>query len=122
MVDIISAAKDLKWLTFPTLNRLFTYAHALNQEVDFQVIPEQNSFVGFNKSYGIEILRTGIANGKEIVKPILKHPTEGVSCGAVSKVNGSDLAVGMTNGFIRFFNTSSKEFTAVQFRPDKSSE
>lgn len=122
MVDTISTAKDLKWLTFPTLKSLSTYAHALNQEVDFQVIPGQNSFVGFNKSYGIELLRTGIANGQRIVKPILKHPIEGVSCGAVSKVSGSDLAVGMKNGFIRLFNTSSNEFTGVQFKPDKPSE
>lgn len=122
MVDIISAAKDFKWLTFPTLNTHSTYTHALNQEVDFQVILEENSFVGFNKGYGIEILRTGIANGNELVKSISKHPTEGISCGAVSKVSAGELAVGMKNGFIRLFSASSNAFTGIQFKPDKPSE
>lgn len=121
MFDVISTAKNTKWLAFPTLNTHATRSHALNQEVDFQVTSDQNVFVAFNKSYGIELLHAGIANGERIVKPIQKYPTDGLSCGAVSKVTGN-LAIGMTNGFIRFFDIAANDFTSVKFKPDKNSE
>lgn len=122
MFDVISSAKSTRWLSFPTLDIHSTHPHAFKQDVDFQLTPEQNMFVQFNKSYGVEILQTGIANGKRIVASIKKFEVEDLSSGAVSKVTGNSLAIGMRNGVIRFFDRAANEFTPVKFKPDKISK
>lgn len=122
MFDVISAGRNTKWLAFPTLSSHSTYSHTLNQEVDFQVVPRQNVFVGFNKSYGFELLQTGIVAGQKIVKPIKKQPIAELSCGAVSKTTGNELALGVKNGDVRVFDIRSNDFTAVKLRADRSSE
>lgn len=122
MFDVISAGKSTKWLAFPTLSAHSTYAHTLNQEVDFQVVPQQNTFVGFNKSYGFELLQTGIADDQKVVRAVKKQPVAELSCGTVSKATGHELAVGMKNGDVRVFDTRFNDFTSVKLRADKSSK
>lgn len=121
MFDVISSGKNTKWLEFPTLNTNSTYAHTLNEEIDFQVQPRQNIVVGFNKSYGFELLQTGSLTDRKIIKPIKKQPVENLSCGAVSKTTGNELAIGLKNGDIRVFDIRSNDFTSAKLKADKSS-
>lgn len=119
MLDVVSTAKNTNWFSFPTLCTKGTYSHVENQDVDFQVIPNQNSFIEFNKKFGFELLRTVHSNGKSIVQRVSKRQIENLSCGAVSKTTGDDFAIGLSTGYIRIFNIKSNDFTPVKFKPEK---
>ncbi|XP_031619153.1 uncharacterized protein LOC116338185 isoform X2 [Contarinia nasturtii] len=119
MFDVIATAKNTQWLSFPTLNSTYSYSHVANDAVDFQVIPSKNCFVEFNKKFGFELLRTINIDGKDAIQRIKKRKVDDVSCGAIAKVNGEEIALGMTTGFIRLFNVTSGEFLPHKFKPDR---
>lgn len=119
MFDIISTAKCTQWNSFPTLRSMHTYSHVSNETVDFQVIPGKNCFVEFNKKFGFELLRTVNKDNKDIIQRIKKRQVDDLSCGAISKVSGGQIALGMTTGFIRMFNVQTGDFVPIKFKPDR---
>lgn len=119
MFDVIVTAKNTQWLTFPNLNSKYTYPHVNDESVDFQVIPSKNCFVEFNKKFGFELLRTTSGSGKELIQRVKKRRVEDISCGAIAKVNGKEIAVGLTTGVIRLFDVRSCEYMPIKFQPDR---
>lgn len=119
MFDVIATAKNTQWLSYPGLFSNYTYSHVENDAVDFQVIPGKNIFVGFNKKFGFELLRTVNHDGKDIIQRIKKRKLDDVSCGAITKTNGDEIALGMTTGFIRMFSVTSGEMAPHKFKPDR---
>lgn len=119
MFDVISTAKNTQWNSFPTLCSKYSYSHVANEAVDFQVIPGKNCFVEFNKKFGFELLRTVNKDNKELIQRIKKRQVDDLSCGAISKVNGGEIALGTTTGFVRLFSVQSGDFVPVKFKPDR---
>ncbi|XP_031619157.1 uncharacterized protein LOC116338189 [Contarinia nasturtii] len=119
MFDVIATAKKTQWLSFPTLSSKYTHPHVGDETVDFQVIPGKNCFVEFNKKFGFELLRTINSDGKEQIQRIKKRRVDDISCGAIAKVNGEEIALGMTTGIIRFFHVRSGEYMPIKFQPDR---
>lgn len=119
MFDVISSAKNTQWFSFPSLCTKYTYSHVANETVDFQTIPGRNAFTEFNKKSGFELLRTVSKDYVESIQRIKKRQIEDLSCGAVSKLYGSELAIGMSTGLIRIFSIEKAEFIPAKFKPDK---
>lgn len=119
MFDVISAAKDTQWLTFPSLSTKYKHPHVANEEIDFQVVPGKNYYVEFNKKFGFELLRTVNKDGKDMIQRAKKRQFDDLSCGAISKLCGSEIAIGQTTGFIRIFSTQTGDYMPYKFTPDR---
>lgn len=119
MFDVISTAKCTQWSSFPKLCSISSYKHVANEAVDFQVIPGKNCFVEFNKKFGFELLRTVNKDNKETIQRIKKHQVIDISCGAIAKGSGAEIAIGLTTGFIRLFNLQSGDYIPIKFKPDR---
>lgn len=119
MFDVISTAKNTQWLSFPTLCSKYTHSHVANEAVDLQVVPGKNYFAEFNRKFGFEVLRTTNKDNKDIIQRAKKRQFEDLSCGAISKLCGSEIAIGMTTGFIRIFSTQASDFMPFKFKPDR---
>lgn len=119
MFDVIATAKNTKWLSFPTLCTKYTHSHICDEAGDLQVVPGKNCFVEFNKKFGFELLRTINQNNKESFQRIKKRHVDDISCGAITKVCGGQIAIGLNTGFIRLFNVKSGEYVPFKFRPDR---
>lgn len=119
MFDVISTAKNTQWSSFPTLCSKYTHSHVANETVDFQVIPGKNCFVEFNKKFGFELMRTINKDNKEVIQRIKKRQVDDISCGSISKTSGSEIAIGMTTGFIRLYNVQNGEYIPFKFKPDR---
>lgn len=119
MFDVISTAKNTQWNSFPTLCSKYSYTHVANEAVDFQVVPGKKCFVEFNKKFGFELLRTVNKNSKELIQRIKKRQVDDLSCGAISKVSGGEIALGTTTGFVRLFSVESGDYVPVKFKPDR---
>lgn len=119
MFDVISSAKNTQWLSFPNLCTKYTYSHVANEAVDFQLIPDRNCFAEFNKKSGFELIRTVSKNNVDSIQRIKKRLIDDLSCGAVSKAFGSELAIGMTTGLIQIFSIAKGEFLPLKIKPNK---
>ena len=64
-------------------------------------------------------MRTINKDNKEIIQRIKKRQVDDISCGAISKVGGAEIAIGKTTGFIRLFNVQSGDYLPVKFKPDR---
>lgn len=119
MFDVISAAKNTQWLSFPRSCTKYSYSHVANEDIDFQVVPGKNYFAEFNKKSGFELLRTTNKDGKDIIQRAKKRELDDLSCGAISKLYGSEIAIGLTTGFIRIFSTQTGDYMPYKFKPDR---
>lgn len=120
MLDIVSTEYNTEWLSFPSLTRKRLYPNSINQIVDFQVIPnKRNVFAVFNKKCSFELLRAASNAESHKLQRIKKGRVDDLSCGAVSKMYGSELAIGMSTGFIKIFSVESGQFMPFRFRPDQ---
>lgn len=120
MFDVISSAKNTQWSLFPTLCSKYTLSHVANASVDFEVIPDKNCFVGFNKKFGFELMRTRVCpeDNKEVIQRIKKRQIDDISCGAITS-SGEQIAVGMTTGIIRLFSVQTAKPDSLKFKPDR---
>lgn len=118
MFDVISTADTTEWHSFPDLNTKCSYSHVANGTVDFQVIPNRNYFALFNRKFGLEFLRTVIKDATNDIQRIKKRQINDLVCGAISKIHGSELALGMSSGVIRLFSIKSGQYTPFKYRPD----
>lgn len=120
MLDIISTEYSTEWLSFPSLTRKCFYPSTFNQVVDFQVIPHnRNVFAVFNKKSSFELLRAVNKAESHKIQRLMKGQVDDLSCGAVSKLYGSELAIGTSTGFIKIFSVESNQFLPFKFRPDQ---
>lgn len=119
MYDVISTAKNTQWLSFPTLNPKCQYSHVANETVDFQVFPGTNGFVEFNKSFGFELLRAISKDNKDVIQRVKKRQFSDLSCGCISKLCGSEIAIGTTTGTIRIFSVKTGDYMPIKFKPDR---
>lgn len=119
MLDVISTSKNTQWSSFPTLCTQQSYSHVANDAVDFQVIPGKNCFAEFNKKFGFELLRTVNKDGKQLIQRIKKRKVDDLSSGAISKVLGNEIAIGLTTGYVRFFGVETADFLPYKFKPDR---
>lgn len=120
MFDVISTSKNTQWLTFPSLNSKCTsYSHVGNESVDFQVIPGQSGFAEFNKSFGFELLRAINKDNKDVIQRVKKRQFTDLSCGAISKLCGSEIAIGTITGNIRIFSVQNGDYMPIKFKPDR---
>lgn len=119
MLDVISAAKNTQWLSFPTLCSKYIHSHVANEAVDLQIVPGKNYFAEFNKKFGFEVLRTTSKDNVDIIQRAKKRQFDDLSCGAISKLCGSEIAIGMTTGFIRIFSTQTGDYMPFKFKPDR---
>lgn len=119
MFDVISSAKNTQWSTFPTLWSKSTYSHVANEAVDFQVIPGKNCFAQFNKKFGFELLRTHNNDNKELIQRIKKRHVNEITCGAIAKLCGSEISIGLSTGFVKIFSLEKNDYMPFSFRPDR---
>lgn len=119
MFDVISSAKNTQWFSFPSLCTKYTYSHVANEAVDFQTLQGRNCFAEFNKKSGFELLRTVSKDYVESIQRIKKRQIEDLSCGAVSKLYGSELAIGMSTGIVRIFSIEKGDYIPTKFKADK---
>lgn len=119
MLDVITSGKNTQWHTFPNLNTKCTYSHIDNEQVDFQVVPGHNCFLEINKKSGFELLRAHNKDGTDIFQRLKKRQLDDLYCGATSKTYGSQLALGMSTGFIRIFDVQTGDFRPNKIKPGK---
>lgn len=119
MFDVISSAHSTEWLSFPSLTPKCSYPNVNNQIVDFQVIPNKNCFALFNRKSNFELMRAVSRTESHKLQRIKKGKTDDLSCGAIAKLYGSELALGMDTGFVRLFSVQSGQFMPFKFRPDQ---
>lgn len=119
MFDVISTSKSTQWLSFPSLNSKCTYSHVANEAVDFRVVPDKNGFVEFNKSFGFELLRAINKDNKDVIQRVKKRQFTDLSCGAISKLCGSEIALGTIAGNIRIFSVQNGDYMPIKFKPDR---
>lgn len=120
MFDLISTAHSTEWLSFPNLSIKYSYPNPNNQIVDCQVIPNRNCFALFNRTSNFELLRTVIQPDRNQIQRIKKGKADELSCGALSKLYGSELALGMNTGFVRLFSVQAGQFMPFKFRPNQT--
>lgn len=120
MLDVITSGKNTQWHTFPNLHTKCTYSHIANEPVDFQVVPGHNCFLEINRKSGFELLRARNKDGTDLFQRIKKRQLDDLYCGATSKIYGSQLALGMSTGFIRIFDVQSGDFRPNKIKPGKT--
>lgn len=120
MLDLISTAHSTEWLSFANLSTKYSYSNPNDQIVDCQVIPNRNCFALFNRKSNFELLRTVIQPDLNKIQRIKKGRADELSCGAISKLYGSELALGMDTGFVRLFSVQSGQFLPFKFRPNQT--
>lgn len=117
---MISSGKNTQLHSYPNLETKYTYPHAGDESTDFQVIQDRNCFVEINKKVGFELLRTVTKNGDNSIQRLKKRQLpDDLACGAVSKLYGNQIALGMTNGYVRLFDVQSGEFMNAKLKPDR---
>lgn len=119
MLEIISSGKNTQLHTFPILTTKCTYSHVGNEDVDFQVFSGTNVFLEVNRKSGFELLRTQCRNGIDNIQRIKKRQLDDLYCAATSKVDIRDVALGLSTGFIKFFNINTGEILPNKFAPGK---
>lgn len=118
MLDVISSGKNTQWHTFPNLHTKCTYSHIANEPVDFQVVPGYNCFLEINRKSGFELLRARTKDGTDMFQRLKKCQLDDLYCGATSRY-GSELALGMSTGFIRIFDVKTGDFRPNKIKPGK---
>lgn len=119
MVEIVSSGKNTQWHTFPNLQTKCTYSHIADEPIDFQLVAGRNCFLEVNKKSGFELLRTISKNGIGSIQRVKKRQMCDLQCGAPSKMFGSEIALGLSTGFIRIFSVQHNEFMPIKLKPDK---
>lgn len=117
MLEIISTGKNTQWHSFPNFHTKYSYSHINNEPVDFQVLPGKNIFLEINKKYGFELMRTYNKDGNDILQRVKKCQLDDLICGATTKTNTSEVALGLSTGFIRMFNISTSKFISSKLSP-----
>lgn len=118
MLELISSSRATQLHNFPNLETKFTYSHNANESEDFQFFSTKNAFVSFNwKSCSFELLRTSTKNNSDIIQRLKKRHIDDLKCGACSDIEKGEIALGLTTGFIRFFDIESAEFLPNRFKP-----
>lgn len=64
-------------------------------------------------------MRTINKDNKEIVQRIKKRKVDDISCGAIAKVGGAEIAIGKTTGFIRLYSLHTNDYVPIKFKPDR---
>lgn len=117
-MEIISSGRNTQLQQFPNLETKYTHSHNANDTEDFQFFSTKNAFVSFNrKSSSFELLRTSNKNDTDIIQRMKKRQVDDLSCGACSGIEKGEVAIGLTTGYIRFFDIESAEFIATKFKP-----
>lgn len=119
MVEIVSSGKNTQWHTFPNLRTKCTYSHIADEPIDFQLVGGRNCFLEVNKKSGFELLRTMSRNGNDLIQRVKKRQMCDLQCGAPSKMFGSEIALGLSTGFIRIYSLEHNEFMPIKLKPDK---
>lgn len=119
MFDVISSSKNTQWHSFPNLMTKYNYSHISNEPVDFQLITNRNYFLEVNKKSGFELLRTQSKNNVDIIQRVKKRQMDDLRYAAVSKMYGSEIALGLSNGMIRLFNLEQGDFMPLKLKPNK---
>lgn len=119
MVEVIASGKHTQWLSFPNLHTKCEYSHILNEPLDFQLMAGRNCFLEVNKKSGFELMRTVNKNGKDLIQRMIKRELSDLQSGAPSKMFGSEIALGLTTGFIRIFSINHSEFMPIKLKPDR---
>lgn len=119
MLEVLSSGKNTQWHSFPIFQTKCSYSHIANEPADFQVFPGHNCFLEINKKSGFELLRTYNKNGTDIIQRVKKRQMDDLYCGATTKTNGTEVALGLSTGFIRMFNVNSGDFLSSKLRPGK---
>lgn len=119
MFEVVSSAANTQWHTFPNLHTRCTYSHVGNEQVDFQLIGKRNCILEVNKKAGFELLRTYTKNNVDMIQRLKKRQMDDLQCGAASKVYGSEIALGLSTGFVRLFNIQSGEFLPIKLKPNE---
>lgn len=119
MLEVISAAENTQWHSFPNFATKYTYSHVANEKVDFELVPNRNYFVGINKKCGFEMLRTCRKNHVESIQRVKKRQLDDLQCGAILPGDGTELALGFSTGIVRLFNLHAGNFLPFKFKPNE---
>lgn len=119
MVEIVSSGKNTQWHTFPNIQTKCTYPHVANEPIDFQLVAGRNCFLEVNKKSGFELLRTMSKNGTDSIQRVKKRALSDLQCGAPGKMFGSEIALGLSSGYIRIFSLEHNEYIPLKLKPDK---
>lgn len=119
MFEIISSAENTQWHTFPEFSTKYSYSHVANEKVDFELVSDRNYFLEINKKCGFELLRTCKKNHVEIIQRVKKRQLDDLQCATVSRVYGSEVALGLSTGFVRLFSLKSGNFLPIKLKPNE---
>lgn len=121
MLHLLSAGKTTQLHSFPDLETRFSHPHAHNERQDFYYAPDNNTrFVSVNPKTGFETLRRTVHVGSgEAVQRLMKVLMTNISCAACPWSNVKEVALGHTNGTIRFYSLTRKTFNEMKFQNGK---
>lgn len=119
MLEVISTAGNTQWHTFPHFATKYTYSHVANEKVDFEMVADRNYFVEINKKCGFELLRTSRKNNMDLIQRIKKRQLDDLQCAAISRVEGTEVALGLSTGFVRLFSLRNGSFLPIKLKPNE---
>lgn len=116
-MEILSSSNNTQILGFPDLETKYMHTHTLEETQDFQFVPDKRLFLTINKTSGFELLRSVVQNGAPFITRMKKRKIDDLVCGATSSFSKNDIALGLSTGYIKFFNIKTAEFLATKFKP-----